>query len=329
MTSTSIINSKAIVWDFWKKLNDCKPGQLRRIIGSYVREDISWHGPHPINDLNGVEALIKGFWQPFYESFPNAQRKSDIFIGGYEHWVAAIGYFKSTFAHDWLGIPATGREMNIRFGEFSSVYQGKIAATYIILDVLDVMRQAGFQLVKPGLGEESIVPGPITGDGVFFDSKDNQEGAKTLVLVKTMCGVLNTPDCANYWNTDTMMWYGPCGIGTTRTMKGFEDKHQTPFNHAFPAYGSIKMGVHAAEVGEGNYAAWVGWPSIHASLSGEYLGCPPTGQMVDWRLMDFYRREGDLIIENWVPVDMIYLFKLMGLDVFDKLKNQIKIKKEK
>ena len=43
---------------------------------------------------------------------------------------------------------------------------------------------------------------------------------------------------------------------------------------------------------------------------------------VDWRLMDFYRREGDRIIENWVPIDMAYLFLQMGVDVFAQLRKQ-------
>jgi hypothetical protein len=77
------------------------------------------------------------------------------------------------------------------------------------------------------------------------------------------------------------------------------------------------------EVGEGNYAGWVGWPSIRTYHSGEYLGVPPTGKLLEWRLMDFYRREGDLIVENWVPVDMVHLFRTMGVDIFEELKRQI------
>ena len=80
------------------------------------------------------------------------------------------------------------------------------------------------------------------------------------------------------------------------------------------------MGVHSAEVGEGMYAAWVGWPSIRAIQVGEYLGNPPSGKLVEWRLMDFYRREAELLIENWVPVDMLYLFHQLGVDVLEKVR---------
>jgi predicted ester cyclase len=228
-----------------------------------------------------------------------------------------------TFSQDWLGIPATGRESHIRFGEFSAVADGKIVLTYVILDLLDLMRQAGYQLLPLSLGEEGLWPGPMTGDGVLLTPQDDGEGPSTLELAKTMCRALGTPRQRDYWDLDRMVWYGPSGIGTTRAMKGFEDDHQTPFRHAFPAFGRAFTGVHVAEVSEGDYAGWVGWPSIRATHAGEYLGVPPSGHVVDMRVMDFYRREGDLIIENWVPIDMIHLLLQMGTDVFEKLRSQL------
>lgn len=120
------------------------------------------------------------------------------------------------------------------------------------------------------------------------------------------------------------MWYGPSGIGTTRGLDAFVNRHQDRFNHAFPAYGSYHSGIHSAELGEGNYAAWVGWPSIRSIQAGEYLGCPPSGKNIEWRLMDFYRREGDLIIENWVPIDMLYVFLQLGVDVMGRLRKALR-----
>ncbi len=320
MTNPSVQRNKWLVWEFWEKLNASRPEEVADVVRAHVHPDIAWHGPHPINDLNGADALIEGFWQPLRAAFPDLKRTSEILIGGHKHYVAEIGHFRGTFARDWLGIPATGRVIDIRFGEFNAVHDGKIVLTYALPDILDVIRQAGFQLVPPSLGEEGTGQGPMTGDGVFFAPQEHRQGAKTLALAKTMCAALNTPELGNFWDTATMRWYGPSGIGTTRGLDGFVNLHQNPFNHAFPVYGSYRMGVHSAEVSEGNYAAWVGWPSIHTIQVGEYLGCPPSGKYVDWRLMDFYRREGDLIIENWVPVDMLHLFLHMGVDIMAELR---------
>lgn len=321
MANESIQQNKKLVWEFWQHLNESLPDDMAGVIRSYVGESISWHGPHPINGLKGVDAVIEQFWRPLRAAFPDLKRRCDLLIGGHQHWVGSIGYFDGTFTHPWLGIPATGRPIHIKYGEFSALYDGKIVLTYIILDVLDVLRQAGFELIRPGLGKEGPVPGPKTLDGVFFDKQDEAEGAKTLGTAKTMCRVLNMPECRPYW-TEDMKWYGPSGIGTTTGYDGFEAGHQSPFNHAFPSY-SGTFGVHVVDVGEGKYAGWVGWPSIRAIHSGVFLGCPPTGNIVEWRLMDFYRREGELIAENWVPVDMLHVFKCMGVDIMAKLAAEV------
>jgi hypothetical protein len=38
--------------------------------------------------------------------------------------------------------------------------------------------------------------------------------------------------------------------------------------------------------------------------------------------MDFWRREGDRLDENWVMIDLIDLLLQMGLDVFARLKSR-------
>ena len=155
MANQFVQHNKRLVWEFWQKLNASQPDAVAEVVRAYVHPNITWHGPHPINDLNGADALIEGFWQPLRQAFPDLKRTSQILIGGHVHWVAEIGYFRGTFARDWLGIPATGREIEIRFGEFSAVYDGKIILTYILPDILDVIRQAGFQLVPPSRGAEN------------------------------------------------------------------------------------------------------------------------------------------------------------------------------
>ncbi len=323
MSNTLLQENKMLVWDFWQELNQVEAGGIPDVIRHYCHRDIKWHGPHPICELAGDEDLISSFWQPLLQSFPDLKRECDLFIGGYQHWIGAVGRFNGTFTKDWLGIPATGRKAQIRFGEFSAVHDGQVILTYIIPDILDLIRQAGYQLLPPSRGKEGPWLGPQTGDGVLLTNRDDGEEVSTLHLAKIMCGALDTPGLRQYWDPETMIWYGPSGIGTLRTLEGFEDGHETPFRHALPTYGRSLQGNHTVEVNEGNYAGWVGWPSICAIHAGEYLGIPPTGNAVNVRLMDFYRREGNLIVENWVPIDMIHLLLQIGFDVFEELRNRV------
>lgn len=45
------------------------------------------------------------------------------------------------------------------------------------------------------------------------------------------------------------------------------------------------------------------------------------------RDFDWYRREGDYPIENWVPIDVIDLFMQMEVDLFDRLRRQVELRK--
>jgi predicted ester cyclase len=207
------------------------------------------------------------------------------------------------------------------------VKDGKITKTYTILDLLDVMRQAGLQLVPNSLGEEGLVPGPMTQDGVLLVPQDEGEGQRTLDLATTMCAALaadydgvdiKSIRLERFWDSERMMWYGPSGIGTTRALKGFQDNHQRPWKQAFPD-SAVRSDL-IAELGEGNYAAWTG--RMLVSHNGMYLGCPPTGNPIKIRVMDWWRREGDLLVENWVLIDMIHLGLQLGLDVLGTLCNQ-------
>jgi hypothetical protein len=42
------------------------------------------------------------------------------------------------------------------------------------------------------------------------------------------------------------------------------------------------------------------------------------------RVMDWWRREGDLLVENWVFIDMVDVFLQMGVDIFAQAQRQRK-----
>jgi hypothetical protein len=67
------------------------------------------------------------------------------------------------------------------------------------------------------------------------------------------------------------------------------------------------------------YVASTGWPSLRCTHTGEYLGAPTTVYKIGMRLMDWWRREGELLVENWVFIDMVDLFLQMGVDIFAQL----------
>ena len=303
--------------------------QWRGALGNLYHADVRWHGPHPINAHQGADAVLKAFWEPFLAALPDIERRDDILIcGSFKKgdWVGATGYYTGTFARDWLGIPATGGVLNIHFGEFSRLDAGKVCEVYLILDILDVLRQVGRWPtglpLSPGVVDR--VPGPASRDGVLLTSANPVEGTQSLELVEAMIKGLMEYDRISlasmaqerFWHPQ-MMWYGPAGIGTSRAIKGFQDVHQRAFLTAFP---DRVGGDHKARLGEGAYVGSTGWPSVRATHLGPWLGVPATERKISMRVMDFWRREGNLLRENWVFIDQLELLLQMDFDVMARIR---------
>ena len=131
-----------------------------------------------------------------------------------------------------------------------------------------------------------------------------------------------------YWHPD-MKWFGPSGIGGCFTLEEFEDFHQRNWLHGF---GDRQLevergGVGVGFVGEGMYAAGGIWDMAFSYHHGEYAGIPATGKLMTMRDFDWYRREGDYLIENWVPIDMIDLCRQMGVDLMERLRQQVEARR--
>ncbi|WP_152040186.1 ester cyclase [Salinigranum salinum] len=319
---------KQLVHDFSQRIHGSSAADVGDLLADYYHEDAEWHGPAPIDELHGVGAIADGYWEPLLRSFPDLEKNDYVlFAGEFEgnEWVCATGNLVGTFAEDWLDIPVTGHATWLRYGEFHRVEDGRIAETRHLVDVLDVMRQAGYEFF-PALAPEVVIPGPTTQDGVLLDEQDETESDRTLHLVEAMIEGLHEYEAEGldgmgmerFWHED-FMWYGPAGTGTTRGIDGFQEFHQGPFLEAFP---DREGGDHVARFAEGQYCASTGWPSIDATHLGDgWMGLPATDEPVTMRVMDVWRREGDLLAENWVFIDTVDLLSQLGVDVFDRLRN--------
>ena len=163
--------NKHVVWEWWQSLQNSRSADLVNLADSVMTPDACWYGPDPINTQRGPEAFIDNFWHPLVRSIPDLERKTHLFFGGESNgrrdgdrskdgkmWVTGTGYFSGTFTQNYLGIPATGSSVNIRWGEFCRLEDGKIVETYFLLDLIDLMQQAGFNVLPPSLGTDGVYP---------------------------------------------------------------------------------------------------------------------------------------------------------------------------
>ena len=130
-------SNKKAVWEFWQAQESASAAELPEVIKAVTAGNIKWFGPDPINRLADIESYIEDYWRPLNQSVPDMKRQTHIFIGGQSNgkvdgtddgqmWVGATGYFSGTFTYDWLEIPASGKTVRIRWGEFYLMEDGKI-----------------------------------------------------------------------------------------------------------------------------------------------------------------------------------------------------------
>lgn len=282
---------------------------------------------HPMNHCTGPEGLIAGFLTPLRHGFRGLHRRDDIIMAGTfdgGDWVSTHGNYVGHFGNDWLGLKPSHRLEYLRYGEFHRFDGGQVVESYIYLDLPQLMIATDQYPItdSPGdaRGYTGMIPGPATQDGLLLHETNAQESAKSYRIVTAMLGQLATPDEAwrPYWH-DNMMWYGPAAFGS---FVGIEDfaSFQTPFENAFSLWsgGSMNNGVtrHATRFGDGNYTCSAGWPSLMCVQAKPFLGQPSKGDTLLLRVCDWWRREGDKLIENWVFVDIPDVLLQLGVDLF-------------
>lgn len=322
--------NKALIRPLRMALYDYEPEAVRVALGRVFHREAEVHLATPFEDLDGAEGLYAEAFAPLHAAFPDLERRDTIVIAGNgtedARWVGCCGYYTGTFVKPWLDVPPTGHQAVMRFHEFFRIEEGRVVELQALWDLPEVMMQAGAWPMAPSLGREWHVPGPATQDGIVPGPYDAERSEASRRLVSDMlaalgefaAGGVEAMRLPDYWHP-RCDWYGPSGVGTGRGIAGFRHWHQIPFLNAMPdRVGSLGNGQ---LFGDGDYVGFTAWPGMKATITGDgWLGIAPSGQRITMRSLDFWRCENGLIRENWVLVDLLHVYRQIGVDVFARLR---------
>lgn len=141
--------NKQLVDDMYAALNENRLGLMRR----YWRDDMVWDGPAGIGVKRGIDEFENDYRADFITAFPD-KHADDIVRIAEGDWVAGTGFQDTTFANSWLGIPATNKKVRVRYMDFWRIEEDdasgerKLAENLVLIDILGVLQQAGYDVNK-------------------------------------------------------------------------------------------------------------------------------------------------------------------------------------
>ena len=327
--STSIHNqNKASIETFRRALYDIDTSKLRKNLHEVFAPDCEIHLAFPFEDLDGPDALFEQVYQPLIHAIPDLERRDFIVMAGEVHghnWVGCGGHYMGVFERPWLDIPPTQHLVAMRYHEFFRFVDGVVVEMQALWDIPQLMMQAQAWSMSPSLAVEILVPGPASNDGIITMPYDKaQADVSTKLVMDMLMSLRNSPQGVEamqldrYWHPK-MNWYGPAGIGSMRRVSGFRNWHQKPFLKAMPD--RVAMLENGMLFGDGDYVGFTAWPGGISTLTGDgWLGIVPTNRHLKRRSLDFWRCENGLIRENWVLLDILYMYDQLGVDVFERMR---------
>ena len=263
-------------------------------------EDMIWHGPPGFGDIHGIEGFKDDVLRPFYSTFPDYHVVNEIEVAS-ENWVAATGILTGTPQHEWLGVPASGKSIVMRFSDFWRVENGKLSENWVMVDNIGVIQQ---------LVDSEAAPWSADAKLNYMTSQEPTSGQRCIDLVQAMIDDLNSHDVDDqdaHW-TENMIWHGPPGFGDIHGRDAFKSEVIERFYTAFPDF----HGDFEITVADDGWVAGTG--VVTGTHEGEWFGVAATGRQVEMRYSDFWRIEGDRLAENWVMIDHVGVFRQLGVD---------------
>ena len=103
---------------------------------------------HRFQGVDGPQDLWDRVYAPLRAAMPELERRDFIMMAGPRrgagqsgNWIGPGGNIVGILAAPWLGIPATGKPVFLRYHEYRRIEDGLIRENWVMVDMLDLYRQ--------------------------------------------------------------------------------------------------------------------------------------------------------------------------------------------
>ena len=114
---------------------------------TYWHADMIWRGPAGIGTKWNLKQFQDEHQRPFLHAFSDKTAYDEIRLAEGDY-AAATGYQLATNSGDWLGIPASGKQVKVRYMDIWRVAGDKFAENWVLIDILDFLEQLGYDVAN-------------------------------------------------------------------------------------------------------------------------------------------------------------------------------------
>ncbi|MDU8946556.1 ester cyclase [Ovoidimarina sediminis] len=130
--------TRAVIEAMVDGLNDHRIGD----IGEFFDKAFTWSGNQGCGTKRGLREFQENWQKPFQAAFHDKVciDEARVYMG---EWAAAFGRQEATHGGTFMGIPPTGKRVEIRYMDFWKVVDGKIVDNWVMVDFPHVLAQLG------------------------------------------------------------------------------------------------------------------------------------------------------------------------------------------
>ncbi len=123
-------------------------------IGEFFSQTFSWMGNQGCGTKHSLKEFQQNWQQPFQAAFTDkiCVDEARLYMG---EWAAAFGRQEAVHSGTFMGVKATGMNVEIRYMDFWKVVDGKICDNWVMVDFPHVLAQLGVDVFN-GEGWEAF-----------------------------------------------------------------------------------------------------------------------------------------------------------------------------
>ncbi|MBX2824555.1 MAG: ester cyclase [Gammaproteobacteria bacterium] len=111
-------------------------------MGRFFSQSFRWMGNAGCGTKNGLKEFQENWQKPFQAAFSDKVCIDEARLAEGE-WMAAFGRQEATHSGEFMGIPPTGKRVEIRYMDFWKVVDDRIVDNWVMVDFPHVMAQLG------------------------------------------------------------------------------------------------------------------------------------------------------------------------------------------